>query len=193
MLFMLFFHWKIVWIICTLFINLPYPRSKLLLFESVISLDPIYNSLFTGICSFFVMYNCKCQQHAEVYFPDESNRKKPQQPSHPYLSYLKHLTVQSTVCLCNTVLRFPVYTEFSSMLWAMLEGRSLWGSWSSSLVASGRRQLGCKQPESFTGKLVAAGRVSVVAAGGRRHNKTAYPAGRRLVSNGLNKAHPMRS
>lgn len=78
-------------------------------------LDPIYN--FHWYLQLFAMYNCKCQQHAEVYLLDENIGKTPQQPSHPYLSYPKHLlAVQYIICLCNTVLTFPIYTEFSSIL-----------------------------------------------------------------------------
>lgn len=116
------------------------------------------------------MCNCKCQQHVKVYFIFLMKiLKKKNQPSHPYLSYRKHLlTVQHIVCLCNTVLRFPVCIGVSSIHEPCLRGRSLRGSQSSSWVAGRRRQLGCKQPGSFPGKSLAAGRVSLVAAGGHK-------------------------
>lgn len=101
-------------------------------------------------------------------FPDENILKKIS--CHTHIYHTPNISSQFNISYVfatlywgsQYVLGFPTYCK------PCLRGRSLHESWSSSLVAGRRRQLGCKQPGSFPGKLLAAGRVSLVAAGGHK-------------------------
>lgn len=101
-----------------------------------------------------------------LHFPGENTCKK-NQPSHFYLSYPKLLlAVQYVICLCNAVLRFPVYTGYIPVYPSGAGGGEAYPG-AEQQPGTGR-QLGWEQPEGFPGKQPAAARAASRAAGGHK-------------------------
>lgn len=100
------FHWKIIWIICTLFINLPYSRSKLPLLSASFLYTP--SIILHRYLQIFETYSCKCQQCSEVYFIILMKILKKKISPRPHIPHIpKHLPIVKCILSLQLCIEVP--------------------------------------------------------------------------------------